>query len=354
MTSHASNRRFVPNRIDSTNCKYVRHTQTSSYLLDFLCLGVAFSTDRRRGIVVNKTTQMAHEDFGTKIRIALNSYLTHEPTPTETEANKVTAAKKAAIDAEIAGRQLCVEARRDRDLIIAEADADAVERRLAFTKKYGVYELNHYWYPGSIDVSMPFDYFATKSFYLDGFAGFSSGAFEGFKKSENVSLGTNSAYILDNLSTQHMASPFPPATNGAWDAFNPLNANVAAVQKKKANLLYDLVVADIYETYVEAVTAEFRKEEVAALNVARMEYADGLASETALKNAILTARGTALSSYVTALENADSTSNVLTFSSSLLNSSSAYGSSMASAYGDRQIGTRMNEIDKAWRRQCKL
>ena len=260
---------------------------------------------------------MAHEDFGTKIRIALNSYLTHEPTPTETEANKVTAAKKAAIDAEIAGRQLCVEARRDRDLIIAEADADAVERRLAFTKKYGVYELNHYWYPGSIDVSMPFDYYATKSFYLDGFAGFSSGAFEGFKKSENVSLGTNSAYILDNLSTQHMASPFPPATNGAWDAFNPLNAK-------------------------------------AALNVARMEYADGLASETALKNAILTARGTALSSYVTALENADSTSNVLTFSSSLLNSSSAYGSSMASAYGDRQIGTRMNEIDKAWRRQCKL
>ncbi|MGN1064935.1 MAG: hypothetical protein ACI4QC_05950, partial [Thermoguttaceae bacterium] len=82
-----------------------------------------------------------------------------------------------------------------------------------------------------------------------------------------------------------MASPFPPATNGAWDAFNPLNANVAAVQKKKANLLYDLVVADIYETYVETVAAEFRKEEVAALNVARMEYADGLASETALKNA---------------------------------------------------------------------
>ena len=297
---------------------------------------------------------MAHEDFGTKIRIALNSYLTHEPTPTETEANKVTAAKKAAIDAEIAGRQLCVEARRDRDLIIAEADADAVERRLAFTKKYGVYELNHYWYPGSIDVSMPFDYYATKSFYLDGFAGFSSGAFEGFRKSENVSLGTNSAYILDNLSTQHMASPFPPATNGAWDAFNPLNANIASVQKKKANLLYDFDVANYYELYVEAVTAEFRKEEVAALNVARMEYADGLASETALKNAILTARGTALSSYVTALENADSTSNVLTFSSSLLNSSSAYGSSMASAYGDRQIGTRMNEIDKAWRRQCKL
>ena len=84
------------------------------------------------------------------------------------------------------------------------------------------------------------------------------------------------------------------------------------------------------------------------------EDADGLASETALKNAILTARGTALSSYVTALENADSTSNVLTFSSSLLNSSSAYGSSMASAYGDRQIGTRMNESDNLWRRQCSL
>ena len=251
-------------------------------MLDFLCLGVAFSTDRRRGIVVNKTTQTSLE----------NADCT-SPTPTETEANKVTAAKKAAIDAEIAGRQLCVEARRDRDLIIAEADADAVERRLAFTKKYGVYELNHYWYPGSIDVSMPFDYYATKSFYLDGFAGFSSGAFEGFKKSENVSLGTNSAYILDNLSTQHMASPFPPATNGAWDAFNPLNANIASVQKKKANLLYDFDVANYYELYVEAVTAEFRKEEVAALNVARMEYADGLASETALKNAILTARGTA-------------------------------------------------------------
>ncbi|MGN1064934.1 MAG: hypothetical protein ACI4QC_05945 [Thermoguttaceae bacterium] len=158
MTSHASNRRFVPNRIDSTNRKYVRHAQTFSYLLDFLCLGVAFSTDRRRGIVVNKTTQTALEDFGTKLREELNSYLTSEPTPTETEANKVAAAKKAAIDAETAGRQRCVEAKRDRDLSIAEADADAVERRLAFTKKYGVYELNHYWYPGSIDVSMPFDY----------------------------------------------------------------------------------------------------------------------------------------------------------------------------------------------------
>ena len=41
------------------------------------------------------------------------------------------------------------------------------------------------------------------------------------------------------------------------------------------------------------------------------EYADGLASETALKNAILTARGTALSSYVTALENADSSAVTL-------------------------------------------
>ncbi|MBR6386964.1 MAG: hypothetical protein IKS14_01815 [Thermoguttaceae bacterium] len=63
---------------------------------------------------------------------------------------------------------------------------------------------------------------------------------------------------------------------------------------------------------------------------------------------------TSLSSYVTALENADCTSNVLTFSSSLLNSSSTYGSSMASAYGDRQIGTRMNESDNLWRRQCSL
>ena len=210
MTSHASNKRSVPNSVDSTNRKYVRHTQTSSYLPDFLCFGAACSAGARRDIAINETTKTALEDFWTKIRVTLNSYLTNEPTPTETEANKVTAAKKAAIDAEIVGRQRCVEARRDRDLIIAEADADAVERRLAFTKKYGVYELNHYWYPGSIDFSMPFDYFATKSFYLDGFTGFSSGAFEGFKKSENVSLGTNSAYILDNLSTQHMASPFPP------------------------------------------------------------------------------------------------------------------------------------------------
>ncbi|MBP5621028.1 MAG: hypothetical protein J6X44_03330, partial [Thermoguttaceae bacterium] len=161
----------------------------------------------------------------------------------------------------------------------------------------------------------------------------------------NVTFGTNAEIILNDLHTTHMASPMPPATNGAWDAFNPFNADIVTVQTKEATLKYDSAVAAAYQTYVEKYTTEFRKETVSELAIARSKYSDELAEETTLNNAELNARGVAYSSYVTAIQNADCTSNLLTYANSTLNSSSTYDSATSTAYGDFQIGNRQNRLN---------
>ena len=259
-----------------------------------------------------------------------------ERASTATQQDAAVLAKKAEIDAVVALQQAVVAANYSKEKTITESAADAVERQLAFTKKYGVYELNHYWYPGSIDVSMPFDYSAYKGLYDR--VGVSSSP-------SGVSLGANSANILDNLSIMHMASPFPPATNGAWTEFNPLNANICAVQVNKANLKFESDVAAAYGTYVDDYSGAIRNETVAALAKARIEYEDELNWESALNNAELAAREAAFSDYVSDLQDSDTTSELLDYADSILNSELNCDSDLADAYGDLQIENRENIRD---------
>ncbi|MBP5620430.1 MAG: hypothetical protein J6X44_00290, partial [Thermoguttaceae bacterium] len=70
-----------------------------------------------------------------------------------------------------------------------------------------------------------------------------------------------------------------------------------------------------------------------------------ISKENASNTAKLNARGTSYLTYVTAIQNADCTSNLLTYANSTLNSSSTYDSATSTAYGDFQIGNRQNRLN---------
>lgn len=117
------------------------------------------------------------------------------------------------------------------------------------------------------------------------------------------------------------------------------------MQTKNAELERDAALANAASSYVEAFANNYDAEMRAALDDAGTDLASDLSAEAALGAALRNAQGTAYTGYLTAIRNADATSNVLSYVNANVASSITYASSIASAYGDFQIANRQSKFN---------
>ena len=140
------------------------------------------------------------------------------------------------------------------------------------------------------------------------------------------------------------------------------------METKNAELQRDAAVANAASVYVSAYASGYDAETRAALNDAETQFHADIDAETALDDDLWSAKGTAFTGELTAIRNADTTSDLLSYVSSSVGASISYASSLANAYGDFQIANRQNKLagttlfnprrgayqaDVAWAQQTK-
>ena len=253
-------------------------------------------------------------------------------------------------------RTLALNANYAQNLAVVEANADAARRQLVFTLAQGESQLATSW--NASDPSYyPMNY--------PGLPGVSRTVPELLTTARSA-LGSDSSVILSRLPIMIMPTPY--GSTDYWTIFRNLNSSVVSMETKNAELQRDAAVANAASVYVSAYANGYDAETRAALNDAETQFHADIDAETALDDDLWSALGTAFTGELTAIRNADTTSDLLSYVSSSVGASISYASSLANAYGDFQIANRQNKLagttlfnprrgayqaDVAWAQQTK-
>ncbi|MBQ2040026.1 MAG: hypothetical protein II486_11290, partial [Thermoguttaceae bacterium] len=243
-----------------------------------------------------------------------------------------------------------------QNLAVVEANADAARRQLVFTLAQGESQLATSW--NASDPSYyPMNY--------PGLPGVSRTVPELLTTARSA-LGSDSSVILSRLPIMIMPTPY--GSTDYWTIFRNLNSSVVSMETKNAELQRDAAVANAASVYVSAYASGYDAETRAALNDAETQFHADIDAETALDDDLWSALGTAFTGELTAIRNADTTSDLLSYVSSSVGASISYALSLANAYGDFQIANRQNKLagttlfnprrgayqaDVAWAQQTK-
>ena len=253
-------------------------------------------------------------------------------------------------------RTLALNANYAQNLAVVEANADAARRQLVFTLAQGESQLATSW--NASDPSYyPMNY--------PGLPGVSRTVPELLTTARSA-LGSDSSVILSRLPIMIMPTPY--GSTDYWTIFRNLNSSVVSMETKNAELQRDAAVANAASVYVSAYASGYDAETRAALNDAETQFHADIDAETALDDDLWSALGTAFTGELTAIRNADTTSDLLSYVSSSVGASISYALSLANAYGDFQIANRQNKLagttlfnprrgayqaDVAWAQQTK-
>ena len=291
---------------------------------------------------------------------AFYDYFAARRSSTAAALNRAKGSDQAEIDARIAYYQAVESANCAQNVAVVASNADASRRKLQLLTAWGEYVVGAAW-----NVDNP-DYDAYSYSYMNYYS----------TDLPTTQTATPSFGVWsNNVPAQFAQVPIESMDNAVlyhaptlWNAFASLNASVVSMETKNAELQLDAAVANAASVYVSAYANGYDAETRAALNDAETQFHADIDAETALDDDLWSAQGTAFTGELTAIRNADTTSDLLSYVSSSVGASISYALSLANAYGDFQIANRQNKLagttlfnprrgayqaDVAWAQQTK-
>ena len=135
--------------------------------------------------------------------------------------------------------------------------------------------------------------------------------------------------------------------NNLWPGFNNLNAALKSMTIKNAELTAESSKVSARSAYVASFGSLYGTEATAQLGDAQTALAREINAEKTLNTAVWNASETAHTGTLNAIVASDTSSDVATYINASLGSALTYASSVASAFGDFQIGNRQRRYNNA-------
>jgi len=135
--------------------------------------------------------------------------------------------------------------------------------------------------------------------------------------------------------------------NNLWSGFNNLNSALKDMTIKNAELTAEASKASARSVYASAYGTLYDAEATAQLDDAQTDLAREISAEKTLNTSVWNASETAHTGTLNAIVASDTSSDVATYINASLGSALSYASSVASAFGDFQIGNRQRRYNNA-------
>ncbi len=135
--------------------------------------------------------------------------------------------------------------------------------------------------------------------------------------------------------------------NNLWSGFNNLNAALKSMTIKSAELTAESSKATARSVYASAYGSLYSLEATAQIDDAQTALTSEINAEKTLNTAVWNASETAHTGTLNASIASDTSSDVATYINASLGSALSYASSVASAFGDFQIGNRQRRYNNA-------
>lgn len=303
------------------------------------------------------TTRTLDTNYANSVVGSAFNYCNSQITSSATSLNRTKTSDQAEIDARIAYYLAYENAEYAQALATITAKEDALTRKIDLMSLWSRYSIDIGWtyntmqYGGLDTLSWSTSY-SSNNWSPSNFTGYvytaiptateldalSYDGLNGSSTSSMGNIGLGSSYSL--LWQGYNA-------NNLWSGFSNLNSAIKDMTIKNAELTAESSKASARSAYASAYGTLYDAEATAQLGDAQSALTREINAEKTLNTAVWNASETAHTGTLNAIVASDTTSDAATYINASLGSALSYASSVASAFGDFQIGNRQRRYNNA-------
>jgi len=303
------------------------------------------------------TTRTLDTNYANSVVGSVFNYCNSQITSSATSLNRTKTSDQAEIDARIAYYLAYENAEYAQALATITAKEDALTRKIDLMSLWSRYSIDIGWtyntlqYGGLDTLSWSTSY-SSNNWSPSNFTGYVYTAIPAATELDALSydgLNGSSTSSMGNIGLGSSYSLLWQGynANNLWSGFSNLNSAIKDMTIKNAELTAESSKASARSAYASAYGTLYDAEATAQLGDAQSALTREINAEKTLNTAVWNASETAHTGTLNAIVASDTTSDAATYINASLGSALSYASSVASAFGDFQIGNRQRRYNNA-------